>query len=132
VKNKTTAALLAFFLGWIGVHRFYLEQTGLGFLHLLFCWTTIPLWVSIVDFIVFLTMSKEAFDLKYNPTRVLLASTMASSSSAININMTNNNAKEGGPSMIEEIGKLNEMKEKGLLSEDEFQQAKTQLLNSGN
>jgi TM2 domain-containing membrane protein YozV len=41
-KNNTTAVLLALFLGGLGIHKFYLGQTGLGILYLLFCWTGIP------------------------------------------------------------------------------------------
>ncbi len=33
-KSKTTAALLAFFLGGIGAHNFYRGQTGRGFGHI--------------------------------------------------------------------------------------------------
>ncbi len=33
-KSKTTAALLAFFLGGLGVHSFYLGKKNLGFIHL--------------------------------------------------------------------------------------------------
>lgn len=35
-KNKTTAGLLALFLGGLGVHKFYLGQTLAGVLYLLF------------------------------------------------------------------------------------------------
>ncbi len=34
-KSKRTAALLAIFLGWLGIHRFYLGFTGIGLLMLL-------------------------------------------------------------------------------------------------
>ena len=33
-KSKVTAALLCFFLGELGVHRFYLGKTGTGVLQL--------------------------------------------------------------------------------------------------
>lgn len=66
MKNKTTAGLLSFFLGGLGVHRFYLGQTGLGILYLVFCWTFIPAIVALVDAIIFFTQSEEAFNLKYN------------------------------------------------------------------
>ncbi len=35
-KNRISAALLAFFLGGIGVHKFYLGKVGQGFLYLIF------------------------------------------------------------------------------------------------
>lgn len=33
MKNKTTAGLLALFLGGLGVHQFYLGNGGKGVLH---------------------------------------------------------------------------------------------------
>ena len=36
MKDKNVAAILAFFLGGLGVHRFYLNQIGLGFVYLIF------------------------------------------------------------------------------------------------
>jgi TM2 domain-containing membrane protein YozV len=66
MKNKTTAAILAFFLGYFGVHRFYLGQIGLGFVYLILCWTPIIWVVTLIDFIVFLTMSEDNFNMKYN------------------------------------------------------------------
>ncbi|MEA1568161.1 NINE protein, partial [Salmonella enterica] len=38
-KSRIAAALLAFFLGGFGVHKFYLGKIGQGFLYLIFCWT---------------------------------------------------------------------------------------------
>ncbi|KIX90150.1 hypothetical protein TP70_09180 [Staphylococcus microti] len=40
--NKMTYAFFAIFLGGLGVHKFYIHKKGLGFLHLMFCWTGIP------------------------------------------------------------------------------------------
>lgn len=68
MKSKTTATLFSIFLGFIGIHRFYLGQTVLGILYLLFCWTFIPLGIAIIDFIVFASMSEEKFNEKYNKT----------------------------------------------------------------
>lgn len=34
-KSKVAAALLCFFLGGLGIHRFYLGYTGMGILYLL-------------------------------------------------------------------------------------------------
>jgi TM2 domain-containing membrane protein YozV len=48
-KNSTTAVLLAVFLGGLGVHKFYMEQPGIGILYLLFCWTGIPEVLGILE-----------------------------------------------------------------------------------
>ena len=64
-KSKTTAIVLALLLGGLGAHKFYLGQTLQGILYLVFCWTFIPLIVSVIDIIMYLTMSDQAFQEKY-------------------------------------------------------------------
>lgn len=64
-KSKVAAALLAFFLGGFGIHKFYLGQIGLGILYLVFCWTFIPAIIAFIEFILLLTMSDETFNMKY-------------------------------------------------------------------
>jgi TM2 domain-containing membrane protein YozV/ribosomal protein L40E len=63
--NKTTAALLALFLGGLGAHKFYLGRTGMGLIYLVFCWTFIPALISLVEGIQFLSMSESEFAMKY-------------------------------------------------------------------
>jgi len=46
-KSKTTAALLCFFLGTLGVHRFYVGKTGTGIAQLL---VSIVAFVSLIFF----------------------------------------------------------------------------------
>ena len=65
-RNKLTAGLFGLLLGGLGVHKFYLGRTGMGVLYLLFCWTFIPAIVGFIEGIVYLTMSDEAFNAKYN------------------------------------------------------------------
>lgn len=65
-RSKTTAGLLAIFFGGIGVHRFYLGQTGMGILYLVFCWTFVPAAIGVIDGISFFNMPLQRFDAKYN------------------------------------------------------------------
>jgi TM2 domain-containing membrane protein YozV len=64
-RSKTTAAILAFFLGGFGIHKFYLGRGGAGVAYLLFCWTLIPAVLALIDAIVLLTMDQRAFEFKY-------------------------------------------------------------------
>jgi len=67
-KSKTVAAAIAFFLGGLGLHRFYLGQWWGGGYLLLF-WTSVPAWIAIVECIVFLVSDKRKWDNKYNEGR---------------------------------------------------------------
>ena len=48
-KSVSTYALLAFFLGGFGAHKFYFGQIGIGVLYAIFVWTFIPSIVSIIE-----------------------------------------------------------------------------------
>jgi TM2 domain-containing membrane protein YozV len=65
-KSRATAALLAFFLGGLGAHKFYLGKAGMGLLYLLFFWTFIPAFISFIEFIRYLLMSDESFAARYD------------------------------------------------------------------
>ena len=52
-KNFVTAILLCFFLGVLGVHRFYAGKTGTGLLQL-FTFGGLGVWV-LIDFIMIVT-----------------------------------------------------------------------------
>lgn len=64
-KSKVAAFLLAWLLGGIGGHKFYLNRVGQGILYLLFCWTFIPAMIAFVEGIVYITMDEERFWQKY-------------------------------------------------------------------
>ncbi len=65
-KSRMSAALLAFFLGGLGAHKFYLGRTAFGVLYLLMFWTFIPAGIAFIEGILFLMMSDHDFDLRYN------------------------------------------------------------------
>lgn len=67
-KSKTTAALLAFFFGAFGVHRFYLGQWW-GIFYLLFFIFWIPGLIALIEMIVFLCTDQGKWDAKYNEGR---------------------------------------------------------------
>ena len=68
MKSRKTAMLLAIFLGYLGIHRFYLGQIGLGILY--FCTAGMFLVLPIIDIFVWITGSQESFDNKYNKQRL--------------------------------------------------------------
>ena len=130
MKSKTTAAVLCFFLGGFGIHRFYLGQTGLGVLYLVFCWTLIPGLIALIDFIGFLLMSEETFNQKYNLTSIIMKSQQTPPNNNMNtvaINMETS-PKDSDSSVSEEIKKLYELKEKGIITQEEFDLKKKTIL----
>jgi TM2 domain-containing membrane protein YozV len=130
MKSKTTTVILAFFIGGLGIHRFYLGQYGQGILYLLFCWTFIPSLIAIIDFIGFLIMSDETFNQKYNPNSIIMKSLQTQSPvnamNTVAINMGNANSSDKSNS--EEIKKFFELKEKGIITQEEFELKKKTLL----
>ncbi len=66
MKTRTGAIIWCFFFGGIGAHKFYLGQSGLGIIYLLFCWTFIPTFVAFIEFVMLLVMSDAEFDRKFN------------------------------------------------------------------
>ena len=65
VKSRKVAALLAIFLGYIGIQRFYLRQYLLGVLFILFSWTYIPAIVGLIEGVVLLLSNDEKFESNY-------------------------------------------------------------------
>jgi TM2 domain-containing membrane protein YozV len=65
-RTRIAAALFAIFLGGLGIHKFYLGQVGLGIVYLLLCWTFIPALIGLIEGIIYLTMTDEAFSARYN------------------------------------------------------------------
>ena len=68
-RNKYVAALLAFFFGFLGIHRFYLGRNGTGVLMIVLSITVIGLLVTclwaFIDTIRYLIMSDDEFARRY-------------------------------------------------------------------
>lgn len=146
MKDKNIAAILALFLGAIGVHKFYLGRIGAGVLYLVFSFTFIPAVLGLIDFFVLALMDQDEFNRRYNGADRLPASQVV-------VNMLPPPGYPPGygyyppypypgppqaaphpPRTAEELAaaleKLNELRIAGLLTDDEFQAQKTKLLAS--
>lgn len=66
MKDKNLAAVLAFFGGQAGLHRFYLGQVGFAFLYFV---PFIGGLLGVIDAIAFLSMDQATFDRKYNQSQ---------------------------------------------------------------
>lgn len=71
MKNKYVAAMLAFFLGTFGVHKFYLRDPGAGIFYIMLMVMTsrfmpISAILGLIDGMRYLMMSPEDFDKKFN------------------------------------------------------------------
>ena len=77
-KSKTTAVLLTFFFGGLGVHKFYLGYTVPGVIYLLintvgfavtwmlfFIPNIVLGFIVLIEFIIYLTKSEEDFQQTY-------------------------------------------------------------------
>lgn len=157
MKDKNVAAVLALFLGWMGVHKFYLGRIGSGIVYLVFFWTMIPALLGMIDFFVLALMDGDEFNRRYNGMLAM---------PPVVVNMlpppphappgygypTHGQAPAGypgyyggspaaagmpgqppGPAMSPDdlatnLHKLNELRIAGLLTEEEFAQQKARLL----
>ena len=106
MKQKSTAGIFALLLGGIGLHKFYLGKTGQGFLYLFFCWTFIPVIISIFEGIGLLSMSEIDFARKYNEGMGAV----------------------GNIDVADELSKLAALKTQQIITEEEFQLRKNKLL----
>jgi TM2 domain-containing membrane protein YozV len=137
VKSKMTAAILAFFLGGIGAHKFYLGQTGMGLMYLLFCWTGIPAMVALIEFIMLLLMDENTFNMRFNGAFMGGGGNHNQNTQAqnITINVPSGEASPAAaaPSPAVDIGaslaKLNDLRVQGVLTEEEFTAQKEKLLS---
>lgn len=119
MKNKITAALLAFFLGGLGVHKFYLGENGAGVLYLLFFWTFIPGIIAFFEFIGLLLMSDAAFNGKYNS---------GMSSGFVGVNVIGHG--ESSRDKAATLGELKKLYDAGVITAEEYEDKRRKMLDS--
>lgn len=66
MRTKFAAGMLAFFLGGLGIHKFYLGKIGWGILYLFFCWTFVPAFLGLCETIYYFSMKDDVFNRHYN------------------------------------------------------------------
>ncbi len=137
MKDKTTAALLAILLGGLGIHKFYLGKGALGLLYLVFCWTFIPAIIGLIEGILLLLMSKQDFDLDYNPLSLVQIQQMAARATNPQVPsypqyITTVAQLQAKPTMgrVETLQALQALRASGVLTEAEFEREKAMLLAS--
>jgi TM2 domain-containing membrane protein YozV len=63
--SRLLAIFLAISFGWLGAHRFYLGDRRTGVKYLTYCWTMIPIFLSLRDATRLVLMERETFDNMY-------------------------------------------------------------------
>jgi len=64
-KSRGVAIALAFFLGILGAHKFYLGSFIWGLIYLGFCWTGIPAVIGVIEGLNYAFMSDATFHRRY-------------------------------------------------------------------
>lgn len=112
MKNKTIAMLLAFFVGWFGIHKFYLGKNFAGVMYLMFSWSFIPAVLAFFDFLGLAMTPDAVFDAQYNPQ-------------ALNSAM-GNSLQDRTKAMYE----LKRLYESGVITAEEYEQKRRKILDS--
>lgn len=64
-KDKTVAGILAILLGGIGVHQFYLGNSGRGILYIVLAFVGVSPILGLIDGIMYLTKPEADFQANY-------------------------------------------------------------------
>ena len=130
MKNKTSAILLCLFLGWVGAHKFYLGQTSAGVLYLIFSFTGIPFVISFVELIILIFMSENEFNGRYNYS----TTNTGRQNVVVNINTDSSFTERKDKiddvkgDITKQIEELDVLRQKGLITNDEFTKKKEKIL----
>lgn len=123
MKSKSTAYVLWFFLGIFGAHKFYLEKTGMGILYIF----TVGLFGFGVLIDLF-TLGSQVDT--YNA--LFFAKTGGANNNNVNnivVNVPHHATAPQAIDISEQLHKLSDLKEKGLLTDEEFASQKAKMLS---
>ncbi|MGB3766007.1 MAG: NINE protein [Phormidesmis sp.] len=123
MKNKVVAAVLAFFLGWIGVHRFYLGESGAGILYLLFCWTGIPAIIAFFETFILLLTPDRTFDAKYNGG-------IASSYPTVTFQSKSPSSSESTRDKADALNELKKLYDSEIITAEEYESKRRKIFDS--
>lgn len=115
MKNKWIAAMLAWFLGWIGVHKFYLGENAAGVIYFLFSWTFIPAVLAMFDCIGLLITPEDNFNRKYNQALLTESSTYAKNSLS-------------SDRVTQTLFDLKKLYEEGVITAEEYEEKRKKVL----
>ena len=116
--------ILVVFLGFWGVHRFYVRKIGTGIL-MLFTFGGLGIW-WFIDLILIATASfrdKEGRQIPYNNTPLI---------NPTNPNVNNNSKssdKNFNVNVASELRELSSLRDEGIITEQEFKKKKKELLS---
>ena len=137
MRSKGVAILLAFFFGYIGGHKFYLGQTGLGLVYLFFCWTFIPATIAFFEMIMLILMSEDEFNRRYNFTAMLAGAGQQNQvAQSVVVNMPGPGYAAAPPpqqapvDVTAKLAQLNDLRVAGALTDEEYTDQKRQLLGT--
>jgi TM2 domain-containing membrane protein YozV len=109
-KEKSLATIICFFGGGLGLHKFYLGQSGLGVIYLIFFWTFIPGIIAFFEFIVLLLMSDDDFNRKYN----------------LGLPTTSGSVKDA----TESLSELKKLYDQGIITAEEYEEKRKKVLGN--
>ncbi|MEA5535907.1 NINE protein [Crocosphaera sp. XPORK-15E] len=115
MKNRLVAALLALFLGYVGIHKFYLGENLAGILYLIFSWTLIPGLIAFFEFLGLVLMSDQSFDAKFNYQYITPSQPKFEESS-----------RDKAATLVE----LKRLYDQGIITAEEFEEKRRKILDS--